>query len=87
MLPPRPEALEKDRDIGTNGALLIGDKGVILHGSHGARGCRLIPETAMQAYTRPPKTIDRVEGPHADWIQACKGGKPSSASFDYGDRR
>ena len=71
---------------GGNGALIIGDKGVIRHGSHGANGCRIIPESKMKEYLPklPPKTIKRVKGHHQDWIEACKGGDPASSNFDYG---
>ena len=50
LLPPRPPEMEPGRKLPGSGALLIGDKGTILHGSHGADGVRLIPETRMQAY-------------------------------------
>ncbi|MHC4462591.1 MAG: gfo/Idh/MocA family oxidoreductase, partial [Planctomycetota bacterium] len=84
MLPPRPEGMEKGH--GGNGAFIIGDKGVIRHGSHGAGGCRIIPESKMKKYLPhlPPKTIKRVKSHHHDWIDACKGGDPASSSFDYG---
>ena len=64
--PPRPEALESRKSFGGNGALLIGDKGIIMHGSHGASGCRIIPESKMREYLphRPPKTIKRVKDHH-----------------------
>jgi predicted dehydrogenase len=85
LLPPRPKDLEPGRKLPANGALLIGDKGTIMHGSHGAGGVRIIPEEKMKAYDRPPKTLPRVEGGHeADWLGACKTGKPASSSFDYG---
>ena len=29
-------------------------------------------------------TLPRSEGHPADWVQACKGGKPASSSFDCG---
>jgi hypothetical protein len=71
-----------------SGALLIGDKGTLLHGSHGADGVRLIPETRMQEYKRPPKTLRRVtEGHEGDWIRACKegpNGVPPCSTFEYG---
>ena len=38
------------------------------------------------SYTRPAKTLPRVAGHHADWLQACKGGTPASSNFDYGAR-
>ncbi len=88
LLPPMPPGLEPGRRLPGSGALLIGDKGTILHGSHGAEGVRLIPETRMQAYKRPPQTLRRVGATHeADWIRAIKEGpagvKPSSP-FEYG---
>lgn len=88
LLPPIPEELESGRALPGSGALLIGDKGKILHGSHGADGLRLIPEARMKEYTRPPKTLRRVtEGHEGDWIRACKegpGGIPPCATFEYG---
>ena len=88
LLPPRPRDLEKDRSLPSNGALLIGDKGTIMHGSHGASGVRIIPEIKMQAYKRPEPTLKRVpngqNGHEQDWIRACKDGKPACSNFDYG---
>ncbi len=88
LMPPIPEEIETGREIPTSGALYIGDKGVIMHGSHGASGMRIVPETKMKEYQRPPKTIPRVEEGHeGDWIRACKegnGGRPASSNFNYG---
>ena len=60
LLPPIPDELEKDRKIPGSGAFIIGDKGCILHGSHGAGGLRIVPETKMREYKSPEKTIPRV---------------------------
>ena len=86
MLPPRPAGHVQNKGLGGNGAFIIGDKGVIRHGSHGANGCRIIPESKMKEYLPklPPKTIKRVKGHHKDWLDACKGGDPASSNFDYG---
>ncbi len=88
LLPPVPPELEPGRALPGSGALLIGDKGTILHGSHGADGVRLIPEARMQEYQRPPKTLRRVtEGHEGDWIRACKegpSGAPPCSPFEYG---
>jgi predicted dehydrogenase len=88
LLPPVPQGLEPGRRLPGSGALLIGDKGTILHGSHGADGVRLIPETRMQEYVRPPKTLRRVtEGHEGDWLRACKEGPsgiPPCSTFEYG---
>jgi predicted dehydrogenase len=88
LLPPVPEELEAGRTLPASGALLVGTKGKILHGSHGADGVRLIPEARMREYERPPKTLPRVVGTHEDdWIRACKegpGGTPPCSPFEYG---
>jgi predicted dehydrogenase len=88
LLPPKPKDLEPGRKLGTNGAILIGEKGTIMHGSGGAGGLRIVPEAKMRAYDRPPQTLSRIEGGSGgherDWVRACKDGKPASSSFDYG---
>jgi predicted dehydrogenase len=83
LMPPTPEDLEPDRKINQSGhgILFIGDKGKILAGGWGGSP-RLIPESAMRAYKRPERTIKRVPGHHRDWLNACKGGEPSSANFE-----
>ena len=85
LMPETPEELEPGRKMGDQygGVLYIGSKGKILTGSHGARGARIIPEKAMQAYKRPEKTLPRSVGHHQEWINACKGGEPAGSNFDY----
>ena len=93
ILPPIPEEF-KDKDKFTlSGAMIIGDKGKIIHNSHGASGLKIIPEEKMLSYKQPSKTISRIkgdwrEGGHEqDWIRACKegpNGTPASSSFEYG---
>ena len=85
ILPPIPRDFGPNQRFESNGAVLVGDKGTILHGSHGAGKLRLLPEKRMQAYKQPAKTIPRVQGSHEqDWIRACKDGRPASSSFEYG---
>lgn len=85
LLPPIPDELEKGRRVPESGALIIGEKGTIMHGSHGAGGARIIPETKMREYERPEQTIPRIrDGHEGDWIRACKDGRPASSNFDYG---
>ncbi|RPI25533.1 MAG: gfo/Idh/MocA family oxidoreductase [Acidobacteria bacterium] len=89
LMPPIPEELEPGRALPSSGALIVGDKGKIGHDSAGAGGMRLIPESRMQEYKRPPKTLPRVEGGNheGDWLRACKegpNGVPASSHFDYG---
>jgi len=85
LLPKRPEALEAGRRMGdgSNGVFFHGTKGTIMCGCYGENP-RLIPETAMKAYKRPPKTIPRIEGSHEqDWLRACKGQGVACSNFDY----
>ncbi len=81
LMPPTPDELDKNRRLGQHGILMVGDKGKILGGGW-SQSPRLIPEKAMQDYKRPPRTLRRGKGHHRDWIDACKGGEPSSANFD-----
>ncbi len=82
LLPPRPEELEEGRRMGDSGGgvIFVGDRGKLMCGTYGLNP-RLIPETKMQEYTLPPKTIPRVQGIHEEWIEACKGGKEASSNF------
>jgi predicted dehydrogenase len=84
LRPTDPEELEPGRRMGSRngGVLFVGDTGKLVCGCY-AKSPRLIPETKMQAYERPPKTILRVQEHHQDWLSACKGGKPASSNFDY----
>ncbi|MBM4028153.1 MAG: Gfo/Idh/MocA family oxidoreductase, partial [Planctomycetes bacterium] len=88
LMPPRPEDLDRGRRLEGNGAIYLGDKGTIMHGSHGAGGLRIVPEVKMKAYERPEKTLPRVNrgasGHEQDWVRACKDGKPASSTFEYG---
>lgn len=76
LRPPRPEGLDDGHVMGTNGRLLIGDKGFIL-------GNRVYPEKRRQEYKEPPKTISRSPGHYQEWILACKGGQPAGSNFDW----
>ena len=82
--PPRPPELEEGRALPETGALVIGDKGAIMYGSHGAQSCRIIPETKMKEYGRSPKLLPKSPGHHEEWLAACKGGPPAGSNFDYG---
>jgi predicted dehydrogenase len=81
--PKRPKELERGREMGGNGVLVIGDKGKILGGGWSGSP-RIIPEVKMQAYKRPPKTLPRSPGHHRNWIDACKSGGPTVSNFEYG---
>ncbi len=81
---PRPTELEADeKDIDT-GAVVMGDKGTIVYGSHGAGHVHIIPQAQADAYQRPPKTIPRAKEHHQDWLQAIRNGTKAGSDFSYG---
>jgi len=83
---PRPKDLEPDRKPVETGAVVLGDKGTITYGSHGAGGVRIIPEAKMKDYKRPDPTIPRVPRGHhqTDWLQAIRKGTKAGSDFSYG---
>jgi predicted dehydrogenase len=81
---PRPEEFGADeKDIGA-GAVVIGDGGKLVYGSHGAAHVRLLPDKRMDDFRRPPQRIPRVRGHHADWIEAIHNGCKAGSDFAYG---
>ncbi len=85
LKPPRPKELEEGRRMGNQngGVLFVGDKGTIMAADENAQDPRLIPESKMKAYERPEESIPRSIGHYKEWIEACKGGRPAGANFDY----
>ena len=82
LRPPMPEELEKDgEEMPDEGLLFVGDKGKILAGFSGGEP-RLIPESKMKAFKKPPETLPRPIGELEQWLRACKGGEPSGANFE-----
>jgi predicted dehydrogenase len=90
LRPPTPPGVDTDDPIqrlgeGDNGITFIGEKGIITCAGWSGMP-RLLPLERHREYKRPEKTLPRVEGHHADWIQACKGGTPASSNFEYAAR-
>jgi predicted dehydrogenase len=81
---PRPPELEADEKNVNTGAVVMGDKGTIIYGSHGAGNVRIIPQSKMDAYKRPAKTIPRVTEHHQDWLDAIRKGTKAGSDFSYG---
>jgi len=83
ILPERPEELEIERRLPESGTIFVGEKGKLICETY-SESPRLIPETRMQAYKRPGKTIPRVEGSHEqNWIDTIKGRTKATSPFDY----
>jgi len=83
ILPLHDDRL-RNIQYGSNGAIIIGDKGIIVHGSHGAGGYKIFPFDEKMEIQTPPELIERSQGHHADWLEAIKTGKPASSNFNYG---
>lgn len=72
LRPPRPPELDPDdfmRDV-----LYVGEKGKMM-------GDRLLPESRMDQYRRPPKSLPRSPGHYQEWINACRGGPAAGSNF------
>ena len=84
---PAPEVPELEGEEWPRiGAIVVGDQGKIVYGSHGATSCRLIPDEKMAEYVqheKPPR-IPKSPGHHKEWVEACKSGKPAGSNFGYG---
>lgn len=84
---PRPQEFkEEEKALGT-GAIMFGEKGMIVHGSHGGGGCHLLPNDLMERYSGkniPPEKITRVKGHAWDWAEAIRSGRQAGSNFGYG---
>ena len=83
LKPERPPELEPNKEFPSTGILFRGTEGVLLCDSVGENP-RLIPESKMTLYKKPPKTEERSIGHYEEWVEACKGGKPAGVEFGYG---
>jgi predicted dehydrogenase len=80
LKPQRPEELEENRPLkgdgeeDDEGLIFVGDRGKILCTFNGGNP-KLIPQTKMDSYKQPPKTLPRSPGNEREWLDACKGSK------------
>jgi predicted dehydrogenase len=81
LQPSRPLELDDRRSVPKNGTLFIGDKAKLLCSEYG-QGGRLIPESAMRDFGRPPKTFRRSKEIYNDFIDGCRGGEKPVSNFD-----
>jgi len=72
LKPPHPPELDPGDRL--EDTLYIGDKGKLM-------GQRLIPDTRMDSYRKPPKTLSRSPGHYHEWVAACRGGPPAGSNF------
>ncbi len=76
LRPERPDQLEAKRAVAD--ATYIGDKGIMMHGSHGAAP-QLVP--ANPDFKGPDPWLPRTGNIFEDWIGAIKSGKKSCNDF------
>jgi predicted dehydrogenase len=84
---PKPAEFMPDDEVPGTGAILHGTKGFIMHGSHGAGGCRLLPEKVMEQYSgknAPAETLTRVKNHASDWLEAIRNDRQAGSNFGYG---
>ena len=79
--PARPEGLEQDRAL--RECLYIGDKGILMHGTHGAAP-ELVPQNP--GFSEPPKTLNRPSSVYVDFIEAIKEGRKAANDFEVASK-
>jgi len=67
----------------SDGVLFVGQKGMLL-ANYGQ--FQLLPQSTFQDIALPEPYLPRSPGHHAEWIQACKTGQPTSCPFEYSGR-
>jgi predicted dehydrogenase len=84
LFPPRPAMLPDDVTLlAEGGVFFIGDKGVLMHGTYGAKP-QLFPRDLMAKTAEVPKSIPRVGMSHEmNWVQACMGQGKATSPFEY----
>ncbi len=67
------------------GAVIVGTKGKVRATEHNAT-FRLLPQDQFKGIqTDRPEQVEASHGHEQDWLEACRGGKPAWANFDYAD--
>jgi hypothetical protein len=67
-------------DIKSFNEVFVGTKGYMGTGGRG-ESVRLVPESKMKDFKKPPEVIKRSPGHFKDWIQSCKGGDLACSNF------
>jgi hypothetical protein len=62
--------------MGDNGRLLIGDDGYILNQT-------VFPSAKAKAAAEIPSTLPKSIGHYEEFLNACRGGVPAGANFDW----
>lgn len=66
------------------GAVIIGSRGMISHGTYPGGKLALHPQPLAQAARDVPESLPQFRGSHeVNWVAACKGEGPVSSDFGY----
>lgn len=69
---------------GQGGAILIGSRGMICHGTYPSNMLKVLPESLKAEAAEVPSSLPKLRGSHESiWAAACKGEGPVSSGFDY----
>jgi predicted dehydrogenase len=92
LMPGRPDALPDSVTLDRGGGvILIGEKGILLHGTYGDKP-KLYPESLMEEAGRVPKShppIQTADGPkrsaphRMNWIDAIRERSKTTCPFEY----
>ncbi len=62
------------------GVLFVGEKGMLISNY---KIHALLPQKQYADFKRPPRSIPKSIGHHAEWIRACKTGQQTTCHFGY----
>ena len=81
LRPPRPMQLEPGRAV--MDIMYIGDKGIIMHGSHGQKP-ELVPLDGNFEGVKP--WMPRTKNIYEDWVDAINNNKKAVSDFSWGSK-
>jgi predicted dehydrogenase len=82
LMPPTPAEMAPGQRLPGNGVLYVGSRGKMLHSSHGGMP-QVLSAELHKAAQAVPRTLQRSPGHYEEWVQACRGGRRPTASFEY----
>ena len=69
---------------GEGGAVIVGSRGCISHGTYPSSQFALFPEALMEEARKVPASMPALRGSHESiWADACKGQGPVSSDFGF----
>jgi predicted dehydrogenase len=82
--PEIPEEITEKEKFPDIGALVIGEKGKIIYGSHGAGRPTILNAAQMAEAPKEPRRHAKSPDHYKEWVQCCKTGKRAGSDFSYG---